>query len=153
MLTRTLSITDVRRGFTLVEILVVVVILAILAAIVVPQFTSAAGQSRENATKQTLHRMRQQIEVYRGHHGRYPPSAATLAEQLASTTNAAGDIAAAGTTGYPYGPYIREMPVNPQTGGNSVGDTPIASGGTADWCYDATTGGLHANDSAEAFAY
>ena len=142
-----------RRGFTLVEILVVVVILGVLAAIVVPQFTSAAGQSRESAAQQTLHRMRQQIEVYQGHHGRYPPSAATLEQQLSSATDAAGSVGTPGSSGFPFGPYIREMPVNPATGGNSVGDTPVTGGGTSDWYYDSATGSLHANDSAASFAY
>ncbi|MBX3362554.1 MAG: prepilin-type N-terminal cleavage/methylation domain-containing protein [Phycisphaeraceae bacterium] len=40
----------VKRGFTLVEILIVVVILGILAAIVVPQFTNAANEARGGNT-------------------------------------------------------------------------------------------------------
>lgn len=53
------------RGFTLVEILIVVVVIGILAAIVVPQFTDAASQARATSMHTQLISMRNQIEVYR----------------------------------------------------------------------------------------
>ena len=53
----------VGRAFTLVEILIVVVILGILAAIVIPQFTTAAESSKESALKQDVFRFREQIEA------------------------------------------------------------------------------------------
>lgn len=52
------------RAFTLVEILIVVVILGILAALVVPQFATAAVKSRVVATEDQLEKLRRAIEVY-----------------------------------------------------------------------------------------
>jgi general secretion pathway protein G len=130
-------------AFTLVEILIVVVILGILAAIVVPQFTSAAQESRENALKMDLHRIRQQIEIYSQQHGsNYPDSALTFAAQMTMSSNVFGETAAVGTLGYPLGPYLRDIPVNPFTGGRTIGD---GEPGTSDWYY--ADGDFRANDS------
>ena len=54
-----------RRGFTLIEILIVVVILGILAAIVIPQFTDAAQDASASSARSQLQTMRSQIELYR----------------------------------------------------------------------------------------
>src|SRR5438105_7518089 len=68
-LTRMLR-TDLRRerGFTLVEILIVVVILGILAAIVIPRFSDASHQARENMLKDDLRYLRLQVQVYKAQH-------------------------------------------------------------------------------------
>jgi type II secretion system protein G len=55
----------VKRGFTLIEILIVVVILGILAAIIVPQFTNAAQDAGVSSARSQLQTMRSQIELYR----------------------------------------------------------------------------------------
>ncbi len=55
-------------GFTLVEILIVVVILGILAAIVIPQFTDASTQAKESALASDLQMMRSQLELYKIQH-------------------------------------------------------------------------------------
>jgi len=64
--------TIVRRtrkgGFTLVEILIVVIILGILAAIVIPQFTSASQDARKNSLTSQLQTLRSQLELYKLQH-------------------------------------------------------------------------------------
>jgi len=54
-----------RKGFTLIEILIVVVILGILAAIVIPQFTDASDQANDASMKSQLQTLRSQIELFR----------------------------------------------------------------------------------------
>ena len=53
-----------RRGFTLVEILIVVIILGILAAIVIPQFTNASTDARRVSLLRQLHTLRSQIQIF-----------------------------------------------------------------------------------------
>ena len=79
---RTVNLRGARRAITLIEILIVVVILGILAAIVVPQFVSAASESRENSLKMNLFRIRQQIAVYKEQHNGNYPTLADFEDQM-----------------------------------------------------------------------
>jgi prepilin-type N-terminal cleavage/methylation domain-containing protein len=58
----------VTRAFTLIEILIVVVILSILAAIVLPQFSNAADSARDVSVHMNLFRTRNQIALYQFKH-------------------------------------------------------------------------------------
>jgi prepilin-type N-terminal cleavage/methylation domain-containing protein len=61
------------RGFTLIEILIVVVILGILAAIIVPQFTNATDQAEKTAAHSQLNVLRGQVTLYFAKHGTVSP--------------------------------------------------------------------------------
>lgn len=132
-----------RSAFTLVEVLIVVVIMAILAATIIPQFTDSTNDAKVSTSKFNLHTMRSQLELYKAHHnGRLPT--ATLVELTQST-----DVDGIAAPGAPYGPYMREIPANPFTNSQlvkSIGSDPAAAGDcTASgggWLYNATTGGL-----------
>lgn len=113
-----------KNAFTLVEILIVVIILGILAAVVVPQFSSASNDARESMLKDGLRSIRVQIQVFRAHHcevapgypGCNPANAADEATFIAHMTQASdadGNTAAPGTVGFDFGPYLREMTTNP----------------------------------------
>ena len=83
-----------KRGFTLVEILIVVVILGILAAIVIPQFTQASTEAKTNSLCSDLQTLRSQIELYKVQHNDVAPGNPALADftpQMTQTSNAAGD--------------------------------------------------------------
>jgi general secretion pathway protein G len=105
---------NTRKGFTLVEILIVVVILGILAAIVIPQFTNASLSARENSLQSTLQTLRSQIELYKVQHGDTLPPLVTgwTAFTETSTYNAAT-----------YGPYMQAIPVNPLNALSAVSDS------------------------------
>ncbi|MDG1837313.1 MAG: prepilin-type N-terminal cleavage/methylation domain-containing protein [Phycisphaerales bacterium] len=83
------------RGFTLIEILIVVVILGILAAIIIPQFTNAADDASISSARTQLQTMRSQVELYRAQLGNYPAasgggvdwSVLTTADYLRSAPN------------------------------------------------------------------
>ena len=134
------------RAFTMVEILVVVVILGILSAIVIPQFSNATEDTTQTAIKQDLMRLRQQIELYRTHHNGQYPTLANFTQQMTLSSNADGQTAAVGTPGYPLGPYLPRIPDNTLVSGPALGN---GAPGTSDWYYDEVTGQIAPNNSAE----
>ena len=125
-----------KSGFTLVEILIVVVILGILAAIVIPQFTDASTEAKRSSLASDLQTVRSQIELYKIQHNDNPPSAvgATFVAQMTGTTNVNG------TAGTDFGPYLERIPTEPFTNSAVVGNTSATVG----WCYDTTDGSFWA---------
>ncbi|MHC4982563.1 MAG: prepilin-type N-terminal cleavage/methylation domain-containing protein [Planctomycetota bacterium] len=146
------------KGFTLVEILIVVIILGILAAIVIPQFTEASNDARESALASDLQTMRSQLELYKVQHlENYPGtdpvtggfSATLFLSQLTSRTNAQGETGTDAAT-YPFGPYLQKFPSNPFASAN-VDNIEGAATQTADgdpgWFFDTDTGAVAPNDA------
>ncbi len=121
-----------RRGFTLVEILIVVIILGILAAIVIPQFTNASNDARNNSVASTLQTARSQIELFKIQHADTPPLAAdmwTIMLGKSTTTNIGAGTSA---TTDPFGPYLQQAPTNPLNGQSAAG---AAAATTVGWVY------------------
>jgi general secretion pathway protein G len=144
------------HGFTLVEILIVVIILGILAAIVIPQFSNATASARASMLGDDLRLMRTQVMVFKGQHNSIspgypggdaskPPTEAAFGDHITLASNATCETAAPGTSGYPYGPYMSQMPENPINGKRSVqvlGDAatfPSSPGNVYGWIYQPST--------------
>ena len=95
----------VSKAFTLVEILIVVVILGILAAIVVPQFTNASTEAQAGNVATQLQTIRGQIELFRvRNNGAYPD---LIGNQWVDMTP-------------PNAEYMRAAPMNPRTRSTTV---------------------------------
>ena len=120
----------VKKGFTLVEILIVVVILGILAAIVIPQFTSASESAKGSSLQSQLQTIRSQLELYQVQHNGNYPTVAQMWGNLTGTTDVSGDLA-----GTDFGPYLQAAPKNPFTN-TSV----VAADNSGAWAYTAATG-------------
>ena len=135
-----------RSAFTLVEVLIVVVIMAILAATIIPQFNNSTDDAKSGTNQFNVHTLRSQIELYRAQHSGSLPGN-TLVELTKST-----DIDGNQGTGanFPYGPYIREIPLNSLTNSRTVkvitnnpaGAGDVTADNTGGWLYNATTGGV-----------
>ena len=114
-----------RAGFTLVEILIVVIILGILAAIVIPQFTNASTDARKASLVSQLQTLRSQIQLFKlQHNDVLPDLVANQWAQMMSKTDLTGAVntAAAGI----YGPYLESTPKNPLNGDTTVAAAPGA---------------------------
>lgn len=129
----------VRKAFTLVEILIVVVILGILAAIVVPQFSNATEDTQRTAIADQVRKVRQAIAVYYVRNGNVYPTI-TAGDGL---SGAWGEIG-------PGSAYMRSAPANSWVGGANarvitIGSAPDSAYQTTHgWIWDPTTGNLWA---------
>jgi prepilin-type N-terminal cleavage/methylation domain-containing protein len=120
--------TRVRHGFTLVEILIVVVILGILAAVVIPQFTNASSDASSASLRSQLHAIRSQIELYRvRHQGILPP--------LGQTNDVTDWDPLVAPIDEPA--YLQGAPYNPFTGSAGISDGEALDVG---WVWDPSTG-------------
>ncbi|MDD5135631.1 MAG: type II secretion system protein [Phycisphaerae bacterium] len=134
-----------RSGFTLVEILIVVVILGILAAIVIPQFSDASTEAKTSSLLSNLQTVRSQIQLYKIQHTDALPGAggASFAAALTGQTDVAGAV------GTDYGPYLQAIPKNPFNDLSTVteGTTNPTEAGTTGWFFNTSTGEFLAVDS------
>ena len=142
-----------KSGFTLVEILIVVVILGILAAIVIPQFTEASTEAKLSSLCTDLQTLRSQIELYKIQHNDIPPDDTAFVAQMTTYSDIDGATAAAKTAVFCYGPYIQKVPVNQfnnrldATGIHGLLDnTGTVGDDVGSWEYTEATGSIYADD-------
>ena len=117
--------SQVKRAFTLIEILIVVVILGILAAIVIPQFTDASQQAQDASVRSQLQTLRAQVELFRVKNGGANPD--LIGNQWTEMTNA-------------NPPYLQSAPKNPlRNNGTTVA---AAVGAGVAWVWRPRAAGL-----------
>lgn len=130
-----------RNAFTLVELLIVVIILGILAAIVIPQFSDASTDTQVSSCRTNLQTIRGQLELYRLQHNGTYPAVATFKDQMTRKTLADGTP---DDTNGKYGPYLQAVPANPFN--NSIDVTNSTSDTSKGWYFNISTGDFRAND-------
>ena len=127
------------HAFTLIELMIVIVILGILAAIATPQFANASSQARRNSLLSMARTAANQVQLYKLQHGDQMPDLAAA--------SAGGNHFQPLTTvtvydGRNLGPYTLSVPVNPLTEGSTVRNAGTFTGGVpdpvpgADFIYD-----------------
>ena len=162
-----------RPGFTLIEMLIVVIVLGILAMIIIPQITVSTEDAKVNTLKTNLSAMRNAIELYYHQHNEIYPgmkkttgsgddvptagaAATAFVDQLTKYTEESGKAAGDSTTlTNPLGPYIKggKLPENPFDGDNDVkcditttDITTRTPDSTTSWLFYCKTGVFIAND-------
>jgi prepilin-type N-terminal cleavage/methylation domain-containing protein len=137
-----------RRAFSLLELVIVVVILGILAAIAVPRMSRSATAAADNAVSANLAILRNAVDLFSTEHGGTYPSLANLPNALTQYSDVVGTAFAAAPnsgSGIIYGPYVREIPALP-VGANKGKNTFTATlGGSFGWVYEASTGKIFPN--------
>ena len=139
-----------KSGFTLVEILIVVVILGILAAIVIPQFTEASTEAKTSSLMSDLQTVRSQIELYKVQHNDdvpAPESGGATWDRMTKKTTIANVVDETNGT---YGPYLQQIPKNPfndEKGINVVTTNPTTGTNTFGWWFNSNSGAFGASST------
>jgi len=151
----------VRAGFTLVEILIVVTILAIVAMAAIPEYGRASTDARESRLGTDIETVRKQIDLYRLQHGGRSPhlddkgneDTANFASRLLNKTDATGKPDGA------LGPYLLEWPTNPFADPATAGQVTFGTApnpprdGKTGWYYSASLCRFSANSAGGGKAY
>lgn len=127
-----------RRGFTLVELVVVVLVLGIIAAVASPKMFDTAAEARDNSTQSTLQVLRDAIELYKAENGEYPGDLGTDVDLKADLVD-----------------YINgSFPSSQVAGAAGDASVTIKTAGTAlvkddatDWMYDNVSGQIIVNET------
>ena len=150
------------KGFTLVELIIVVTILGIMAAIVIPTFQGNVATAKESASKSNLMTIRTQIELYKLQHNGYPPgyingSVADISSvplQFTGTTRIDGLPLDNPVPSAPflYGPYLKKIPKNSFNNLSSIAKVDVGTafsaavnGTSSGWLYKIETGEIAMN--------
>jgi prepilin-type N-terminal cleavage/methylation domain-containing protein len=124
-----------RNGFTLIELVVVIMILGILAGVAAPKLLSTSGTATDNGIKQTLTVVRDAIELYTAKYGQIPACTATGSDFKGHLQS-----------------YIRIFPTSPV--GTKDADikpsttTPLVADNSEGWMYNTLTGEFICNSTA-----
>jgi general secretion pathway protein G len=109
------------RGFTLVEIILVIVIIGILAAIIIPKFAGQSDKAKVATTKANINSLRSAIRLFQSDNNGTPP------------TNLTTDLVPN---------YIRAIPEEAVTPSNAVASSATGAGG---WVYSSASGEVSVN--------
>ena len=134
-----------KRGFTLIELIIVIVILGILASVAIPKFFDMSADAKKAACKSALASVRSAIAVYYAY-------TATPEGGGAATWPTLEQLTRQGTvleTPFPENPYSTGTTKNAVVAGRRAG-RPVTGGTRGAWCYRADNGQFWADTASGA---
>ena len=129
-----------RQGFSLIEMVIVILILGIIAAVTAPRMFDTASKAEKNSTKQQLSILRNAIEMYRAEAGFYPPNG-ELETALQLALNGPFPVPQFGNAKNKAGVYY-------DGGSDSSVDVSTSPSPTQGWAYRPADGRLKLNVAA-----
>jgi general secretion pathway protein G len=123
------TLRNIKKGFTLVELLIVIIIIAVLAAIAIPKFSNSSQRSKESSLRANLKLVRNAIDLFRADTGAFPANMAGLTTSTTAGLSAAAAACTIAATDW-RGPYLQAIPVDPVSGSAMTYGTAAADVGT-----------------------
>ncbi|MCP4684505.1 MAG: prepilin-type N-terminal cleavage/methylation domain-containing protein [bacterium] len=128
-----------QRGFTLIEIVIIIVVLGILAAVAIPKYQDITGEAKEAACRASLGALRSGITIY------YANAAVTTGSATWPTLTQLETYGVVMAQGIPPNPYQTETNNQDSIVTGVTKGTPVGSRGG--WAYDVVTGEVWPNTS------
>ena len=149
---RAISMRRMRSGYTMEDVLIAMLLVALLAATAAPRFTKACAENRLPAMVEGLHRIRCQIQVYKMEHDGLLPGQAAAGEDIGCDdfVQAMTESDGGGSRGYlkaiPRNPFVDDETADDITIVNSFDAVCSGTEGTG-WWFNVATGEFRASDS------
>lgn len=139
-----------KRAFSLLELVIVVVIIGIIAAIAIPRMSRGTAGATDSALAGDLAVLRNAVDLFAAEHDGKYPTLAKIKNQLTQYSDNlnTSDPVATRDKDHPFGPYLRtvpKLPVGVNKGKDTFTATSPAGVDPAGWFYDETTGKITAN--------
>jgi prepilin-type N-terminal cleavage/methylation domain-containing protein len=140
MLTWFASARRLRRGFTLIEMLIVITVIALLAMMVIPRMLAAQRRAKEAQLRADLKQIRDAVERFESTTGAWPPSLGDVIAQSGAAISADLDGRGGGVDRSAYdGPYMVKG------AGSPLPSDPFTE--AANWNYDNASGAVHSTSA------